>query len=86
MEGLVTPEVLKIRRMRLEDQDPNIMALLKKNNVNYLIIYPQWYEILMNKYSGGFTKVFSARLDKNTICGGIEMFVYKINWDRIKIN
>ncbi len=86
MEGLVTPEILKIRRMNLEDQDPNVMALLKKNNVNYLIIYPQWYEILMNKYSNGFTQVFSAKLDENTICGGIEMFVYKINWDRININ
>lgn len=83
MEGLVTPEMLKFRRLRLEDQDPHVMQFLKSNGVNYLIIYPEWYKYLMMYYSSAFTKVYSAKLEKNTICGGDEMFIYKINWDKI---
>jgi hypothetical protein len=40
----------------------------------------------MEHYSNAFEQVFSAKLEKNTICGGIEMFVYKINWNKINLN
>lgn len=85
MEGLVTPEMLKFRRLRLEDQDPHVMRFLKDNGVNYLIIYPEWYKYLMKYYSSALDKVYSAKLENNTICGGIEMFVFKINWDKVKL-
>jgi len=85
MEGLVTPEMLKFRRLKLEDQDPNVMRFLKSNNVNYLIIYPEWYSYLMKYYSHGLEKVYSAKLIERTICGGNEMFVFKINWDKINL-
>jgi hypothetical protein len=38
----------------------------------------------MQNYSNAFKQVYSAKLEKNTICGGIEMFVYKIGWEKIK--
>ena len=81
-EGLVTPEIFKIRKMPLDVEDLNLMNLLKRNGVNYLIIYPEWYISLMDRYGRIFEKVYSARLVKNTICGGIEMIVYKIHWDK----
>jgi hypothetical protein len=49
-------------------------------------VYPDWFEYMMEHYSNAFEQVYSAKLEKNTICGGIEMFVYKINWDKINLN
>jgi hypothetical protein len=86
MEGLVTPEMLKFRRLRLEYQDPQVMKFLKQNGVNYLIIYPEWYKYLMMYYSSALDKVYSAKLNNNTICGGDEMFVFKINWDKVNLS
>jgi hypothetical protein len=85
MAGLVTPEVLGFQKMRIEDGNRNLLLLLKNSGVNYVVIYPDWFEYIMNNYSQGFENVFSARLVKNTICGGIELFVYKINWDKIDL-
>jgi hypothetical protein len=85
MEGLITPDVFKLRKMSLEEGNKNLLALLKRNKVNYIIIYPDWYEYLMEHYSNALQQVYSARLKKNTICGEIEMFVYKINWDEINL-
>lgn len=82
MEGLVTPEIFKIRKKRMEDQDTKLLKLLREKGVNYIIIYPSWYISLMDYYGGIFEKVYSARLVKNTICGDIEMFVFKIHWDK----
>lgn len=85
MSGLVTPEVLRFQKMSEEDGNMNLLRLLKKNDVNYIIVYPDWFEYLFKHYSSSFEQVYSSRLEKNTICGGIEMFVYKINWDKINI-
>ncbi|MGH2574108.1 MAG: hypothetical protein ACRDFC_00235, partial [Ignavibacteria bacterium] len=74
------------QKMNLEEGNKNLLKLLKQNDVNYIIIYPDWYEYLMTNYSSGFEQVYSALLEKNTICGGIEMFVYKIQWDKINLN
>jgi hypothetical protein len=85
MAGLVTPEVLRFQKMRLEDGNRSLLLLLKNSGVNYIIVYPDWYEYILKNYSQAFEKVYSARLTKNTICGGIEMFVYKIHWDKIDL-
>ena len=85
MAGLITPEVFKLQKMSFEEGNKKLMALLKRNNVNYIIIYPSWYEYLMEHYSDALQQVYSARLEKNTICGDIEMYVYKINWDKINL-
>ena len=86
MAGLVTPEVFKFQKMSYEDGSKNLLKLLKNKAINYIIIYPDWYKYIMQHYSNDFQQVYSARLEKNTICGGIEMFVYKINWDKINLN
>jgi hypothetical protein len=86
MTGLITPEVFKFQMMSFEEGNKNLMALLKKNKVNYIIIYPGWYEYLMEHYSNALQPVYSARLRKNTICGDIEMFVFKINWNKVNLN
>jgi len=77
MAGLVTPEVLTYRTYRWEDNLDSLFYLLKKNNVNYIVIYDQWYEGFLERFSEHFQKVFSAYLQKNTICGGFEMNVYR---------
>lgn len=85
MAGLVTPEVFKFQKFSYENGTKELFRFLKAKEVNYIIIYPDWFEFIMANYSRAFTQVYSQKLQKNTICGGIEMFVYKINWDKISI-
>lgn len=85
MAGLVTPEIFRFQKMSYEDGTRSLFRLLKDKGVNYIIIYPDWFEYIMQHHASAFEKVYSARLEKNTICGGIEMFVYKINWDKIDL-
>lgn len=85
MAGLVTPEVFKFQKMSYEEGTKELFRYLKSKGVNYIIIYPDWFWYIMSHYSGVFTQVHSRKLQKNTICGGIEMFVYKINWDKISL-
>jgi hypothetical protein len=84
MAGLVTPEVFRFQKMSYEEGAKSLFRLLKEKGVNYIIIYPDWFDYIMQNYSNAFKQVYSAKLEKNTICGGIEMFVYKINWEKIK--
>jgi len=86
MAGLVTPEIFKFVSMSQHDGANSMMKLLKEKGVNYIIIYPDWFEYIMMNYKSYFTQVYSAKLEKNTICGGIEMFVYKINWDKLPLD
>lgn len=86
MSGLVTPEVFNFQKMSYEDGSKNMFRLLKSKGINYIIIYPHWFDYLMDNYSKYFEQVYSAKLENNTICGGIEMFVYKIKWDKLNLN
>jgi hypothetical protein len=86
MAGLVTPEVFNFQRMSLEDGAKALFKFLRSKGVNYIIIYPDWYDYIRDNYLKDFQVVYSAKLEKNTICGGIEMFVYKINWDKLKLD
>jgi hypothetical protein len=85
MAGLVTPEVFGFQKMSYEEGTIALFRFLKAKGVNYIIIYPTWFGYIMDHYSGAFTQVHSQRLEKNTICGGIEMMVYKIDWDKIPL-
>jgi len=85
MAGLVTPEIFRFRNMDDKKASEEIFKLLKSKGVNYIIIYPDWFTYIMDNYSDVLETVYSARLEKNTICGGIEKFVYKINWDKLKL-
>jgi len=81
MAGLVTPEILRYRTYQLDVNLDSTNSLLKKNNVAYIIIYDNWYKEFLNKYKDNLTFVTSAVLEENTICGGIEMKVYKTNFN-----
>ena len=83
IEGLITPEMLSVHEMKdTAAGDIKILRYLKKENVNYLIIYREWYNRLVNDYHEYLEKVHSAYLNNNTICGEAEMIVYKIHWEK----
>lgn len=82
MAGLVTPELLKYRNYTWKDNLDSINYLLKKNNVSYIIIYDHWFKEYLNEYGNTLTYVTSAVLENNTICGGVEMKVYKTNFKK----
>jgi arabinofuranosyltransferase len=83
MEGLITPEVFGFRKLSESQAAEEMLKLLRQNGVNYIVIYPEWFSYLVEKYSAALEKVHSVYLENNTICGGDEMFVYKIHWDRV---
>lgn len=80
MAGLVTPEVLRYRQYNWDDNLDSMNSLLKKNNVRYIIIYDHWFKEYLDKYEKDLQFVTSAYLEHNTICGGVEMKVYKTNF------
>jgi hypothetical protein len=85
MVGLVTPDILAFHAMSdKEEGTRQLFRYLKAKGVNYIIIYPHWFEYLTANYSDSFQEVYSARLEKNTICGGAEMVVYKIDWEKVE--
>ncbi|MFZ1320036.1 MAG: hypothetical protein WAT71_00625 [Ignavibacteria bacterium] len=80
MAGLVTPEILQYRNYTWDDNLDSLNYLLKKNDVSYIVIYDHWFKEYLQKYGNQFTFITSAVLEENTICGGIEMKVYKTNF------
>ncbi len=82
MAGLVTPQILDYRKYRLEDNMDSMLTLLKNNDVKYLIIYDHWFEPFLKRHGQYFEYLLSAKLEVNTICGGDEMKVYKVNFYR----
>jgi len=85
MAGLITPQVFRFQKMSYRDGANSLFRLLKDKGVNYIIIYPDWFEYIMENYKNYFVQVYSAKLENNTICGGVEMFVFKINWERLPL-
>ncbi|HAY33146.1 MAG TPA: hypothetical protein PK536_08785 [Ignavibacteria bacterium] len=82
MAGLITPEILRYRTYSWDDNLDSVNYLLKKNDVAYIIIYDHWFKEYLEKYGSELTFITSAILEENTICGGIEMKVYKTNFNR----
>lgn len=80
MEGLVNSEILRYRRYDINTRLDSTLSLFKKNNVTHMIIYDQWYPDFINKYGSNLEFITSAKLEKNTICGGEEMKVYRIKY------
>ncbi|CAN5599553.1 hypothetical protein BH10BAC5_BH10BAC5_21490 [soil metagenome] len=80
MAGLVTPEILENRKYNISDQVDSMYYLLKRNDVRYLIIYDDWFKAFLEKYGNKLEFVTSAILEDNTICGGVEMKVYRAKW------
>jgi len=86
MAGLVNPAVFQFQKMPEPEGTKNLLKLLKDSGVNYIIIYPHWYQYLTSHYADALEKIYSARLAYNTICGGDEAVVYKIKWDLISFH
>ncbi|MBK8982420.1 MAG: hypothetical protein IPM38_08925 [Ignavibacteria bacterium] len=82
LAGLITPEILRYRTYTWDDNLDSTNYLLKKNDVTYIIIYDHWFTKYLEKYGNELTFITSAVLEENTICGGIEMKVYKTNFNR----
>jgi hypothetical protein len=82
MAGLVTPQILRYRTYRWEDNLDSTYYLLKNNNVSYVIIYDHWFGPFLDAYKENFEYIRSAILEDNTICGGEEMKVYKIHYTK----
>jgi len=82
--GLITPEMLHYRQFYGKGNVDSVNYLLKKNNVSYIIIYDEWFKQYLDKYGKDLTFITSAILEDNTICGGIEMKVYKTNFNHRK--
>lgn len=81
MAGLITPEILRYRTYNWKDNLDSVNYLLKKNNVNYIIIYDEWFKEYLNQNRNNLTFITSAYLEDNTICGGKEMKIYKTNFN-----
>ena len=82
MAGLVTPQILRYRTYRWEDNLDSTYYLLKNNNVSYVIIYDHWFQGFIDAYKENFEYIRSAILEDNTICGGEEMKVYKFHYTK----
>lgn len=79
--GLITPKMLDYRDYYGKENVDSVNYLLKKNNVSYIIIYDEWFKEYLDVHRKDLTFITSAILDNNTICGGIEMKVYKTNFN-----
>lgn len=80
MAGLVTPEILRYRTYQWHDNIDSTRILLEKNNVKYLIIYEHWFKPLLDEWEDNLEHIHSIILEENTICGGAEKKVYKVNF------
>jgi hypothetical protein len=82
MAGLITPEILRYRTYQWHDNVDSTRALLERNNVKYLIIYEHWFKNLLNEWEGMLKHIHSEILEENTICGGEEKKVFKVNFGK----
>jgi hypothetical protein len=74
LEGLVTPEVNRLRRAGI-----SLMPFLREQGVEYVVLYqdedrPWLWELTL-------VPVFTATLDFNTISATDQMTVYRVMWD-----
>jgi hypothetical protein len=76
--GLVTPEVLTLRRSG-RSADEAMMELLKQKRPDYAILFPDRYprSVRMDL----FEPVHRVVLQENVICGGDEMVVFRLDWE-----
>jgi len=79
LAGLVTPEVVPL--LRSPDRDSHLAALLAQRDVQYVIIFPNWFPDLAARRDL-LEPVHQVSLERNTICGGQTMVVYRTHWRR----
>ena len=79
LAGLVTPEVVPL--LRLPDRDSHLAALLAERDVQYVLIFPNWFPDLA-AWADLLEPVHQVTLERNTIAGGETMVVYRAHWRR----
>jgi len=77
LAGLITPEVVPL--LRLPDRDAHLAALLAQRDVQYVVIFPNWFPYLATR-DDVLEPVHQVTLERNTICGGEKMVVYRTHW------
>ncbi len=75
LAGLVSPEVVPI--LHRPDRDERLAELLVERDVQYVIIFPNWFPGLAARRDL-LEPIHEVRLDHNTIAGGDTMVVYRV--------
>ncbi len=78
LAGLVTPEVIPL--LRSPDRDARLAEFLAERDVEYVIIFPNWFPGLAA--DPALEPLYRVTLARNTIAGGQTMVVYHANWRR----
>ena len=79
LAGLVTPEVVPL--LRVPDRDARLADFMVQRNVQYVIIFPDWFPDLAAR-DDLLEPVHQVTLAHNTIAGGQTMVVYRAHWRR----
>ncbi len=78
LAGLVTPEVVPL--LRMPDRDAQLAGFLAERNVEYVVIFPNWFPGLAA--NPALEPVYQVTLEHRTITGGETMVVYQAHWRR----
>jgi len=78
LAGLVTPEVVPL--LRAPDRDARLAGFLAGRNVEYVVIFPNWFPGLAA--NPALEPIYQATLERRTIAGGETMVVYQAHWRR----
>jgi hypothetical protein len=79
LAGLVTPEITPL--LRAPDRDARLIEFLADRDVEVVIIFPNWFPDLAAR-GDVLEPVHEVTLERNTICGGETMVVYRARWPR----
>ncbi|HET89140.1 MAG TPA: hypothetical protein ENN99_00135 [Chloroflexi bacterium] len=77
LAGLITPEVIPI--LRHPDRDALLIDLMAERDVEYVIIFPNWFPGLAER-DDVLTPIHQVTLERRTIGGGERMVVYQAHW------
>jgi arabinofuranosyltransferase len=78
--GLISPEVLTYIET-IRPRDAAVLEFLEHERPEYAVLFPDWYPRMVAE-RGLFEPIHRVRLEDNIICGGDEMVVYALHWDR----
>jgi arabinofuranosyltransferase len=78
LAGLITPEVVPL--LHTSDRDSRLIELLAEREVQYVIIFPNWFPDLAKRRE--LEPVHQVTLEHRTIAGGETMIVYRTDWRR----
>ena len=76
--GLVSPDAIAYWR-ESRSTDGAAYALMRQHRADYAVLFPEWYPACVGR-TDVFVPLHSVRLQRNVICGGDEMVVYRLEW------